>query len=76
MTFVDPRDYDKIEEYDRISIVGLNGLAPDKFVDVIFKHKDGSTHSIVTKHTMTPEQIDWFKAGSALNLIKQQSESK
>jgi aconitate hydratase len=76
LTFVDPRDYDKIEEYDRISIVGLNGLAPDKFVDVIFKHKDGSTHSIVTKHTMTPEQIDWFKAGSALNLIKQQSESK
>ena len=51
-------------------------LAPGKTVDVIIKHKDGKTENIKTKHTMTDEQIDWFKAGSALNLIKQKQESK
>ena len=76
LTFADPSDYDKIQEYDRISIVGLNALAPDKQVDIVIKHKDGSTQTIKAKHTMTAEQIDWFKAGSALNLIKQQREGK
>jgi aconitate hydratase len=75
LTFVDVKDYDKIQEYDRISIIGLKSLAPEKLVDVIIKHKDGRTENIKTKHTMNAEQIDWFKAGSALNLIKQQKEN-
>jgi len=74
LTFVDAKDYDKVQEYDRISIVGLGALAPGKNIDVIIKHKDGSTEPIKTKHTMTAEQIGWFKAGSALNLIRQQQE--
>ncbi len=75
LTFVDPKDYDKIQEYDRISVIGLNDLAPNKQVDVVIKHKDGSTENIKAKHTMTAEQIEWFKAGSALNLIKQQQDN-
>ncbi len=74
LTFVDPKDYDKVQEYDRLSIVGLKDLAPAKLVDVIIKHKDGKSETVKAKHTMTAEQIDWFKAGSALNLIKQQQE--
>ena len=74
LTFVNASDYDKIEEYDRLSVVDLNELAPDKIIDVIIKHKDGTTAKIKTKHTMTEEQIDWFKAGSALNLIKQKQQ--
>lgn len=72
LTFVDKNDYDKIQEYDRLSITGLNNLAPDKLLDLIVKHKDGSSENIKVKHTLNNEQIEWFKAGSALNLIKQQ----
>ncbi len=74
LTFADAKDYDKIQEFDRLSIIKLKELAPGKTVDVIIKHKDGSSETIKAKHTMTPEQIEWFKAGSALNLIKQQQE--
>ncbi len=74
LTFVNANDYDKIQEYDRISIIELKALSPNQPVEVIIKHKDNSTETIETKHTMNAEQIDWFKAGSALNLIKQQQE--
>jgi len=76
LTFMEAKDYDKIEEYDRLNIIGLNELAPGKTVDVVIKHKDGKTENIKTKHTMTDEQIAWFKAGSALNLIKQRQKKK
>jgi aconitate hydratase len=74
LTFVDPSDYDKIQEWDTISILGLATLAPGKLVDVLIKHADGSNVSIKVKHTMNEEQIAWFKAGSSLNLIKEQRE--
>jgi aconitate hydratase len=75
LTFVNPADYDKIQEKDRLSITGLAALTPGKDVDVTIKHADGSSEKIQAKQTMTEEQIAWFKAGSALNLIKQQRQS-
>lgn len=76
LTFVNPADYDKLQEKDRISITGLSSLAPGKNVEITIKHADGKTETIQAKHTMTEEQIAWFKAGSALNLIKQRREGR
>ncbi len=75
LTFSDPADYDKIQEKDRISIVGLDKLAPGKPIEVQIKHDDGTSQAIQVKHTMNAEQIEWFKAGSALNLIRRRREA-
>lgn len=71
LTFVDPSDYDKVQEKDKISVIGLADLAPGKTVTVVFHHEDGSEDRIETQHTMNEEQIEWFKAGSALNRMGQ-----
>lgn len=73
-TFANPEDYDKIQELDRVDITGLAELAPGKNVTMTIHHKNGETETCELKHTMTPEQIEWFKAGSALNLIRQRRE--
>ncbi len=65
-TFVDAKDYDKVQEGDKISILGLSGLAPAKNVECVLKHLDGREDKISLKHSLTEEQIAWFKAGSAL----------
>ena len=70
LTFVDPSDYDKVQETDRISIVGLADLAPDRNVEVIAHHEDGSEDRFETAHTLNEDQIGWFRAGSALNLLR------
>jgi aconitate hydratase len=70
LTFVHPQDYDKIEETDRISILGLRELAPSKPVRAVLHHADGTGEEIQLRHTMNAEQIEWFKAGSALNVLK------
>lgn len=70
LTFTTADDYDRVQERDRISVLGLNKLAPGVAVEVKIHHADGSTESIKTTHTMNEEQIGWFKAGSALNLIR------
>ena len=75
LTFANPEDYDKIKETDRISITGLAQLAPGKQLDMTIHHADGGTEKCKLNHTFTPEQIDWFKAGSALNLIRQRREA-
>jgi aconitate hydratase len=67
LTFRDRDDYDKICEYDRISLISLKGLRPGRPVKGIVKRKDESTFELILNHTFTREQIDWFKAGSALN---------
>jgi aconitate hydratase len=67
LTFKDPRDYEGIELHDRISVVGLAALEPGKPVAVEIKKPDGRVERIETLHTMTREQIAWFRAGSALN---------
>lgn len=70
LTFVNPGDYDKVQEEDRISIVGLKDIAPGKPVTVELKHKDGKVDRITVRHTFSTEQIAWFRAGSALNLLR------
>ncbi|MEZ4282376.1 MAG: aconitate hydratase [Myxococcota bacterium] len=70
LTFVDPADYDKIRETDRISLVGLDGLVPEGSVQAILHHEDGSEERFELSHTLNKEQIAWFKAGSALNLLR------
>jgi len=71
LTFADPSDYDKIKEDDKLSIIGLKDLAPEKQLKLVIKHKDGKQDEAVLNHTMNEAQIKWFKAGSALNLIAQ-----
>ena len=70
LTFANPSDYDLIQEDDSIDILGLTEFAPGKPLQVVLNHADGSSHSIAVNHTYNEGQIEWFKAGSALNLIK------
>jgi aconitate hydratase len=68
--FKDPADYDKIQLKDRISIVGLGDLAPGLEITVIIAHEDESEDRITVTHTLSEAQVEWFKAGSALNAMK------
>jgi aconitate hydratase len=69
LTFADPKDYEKIEQNDRISVTGLNSLAPARPVQVTIHKADGQSLTIQANHSMTEPQIAWFKAGSALNAL-------
>jgi aconitate hydratase len=69
LTFSDPKDYEKIEQQDRISVTGLQNLAPGKPVMVTIHKTDGRALTIQANHSMTEPQIAWFKAGSALNAL-------
>jgi len=71
LTFADAADYEKVQEDDRVAVRGLNALAPGSTVDVELTHSDGSKDSFQAKHSLTDEQVEWFRAGSALNLIRQ-----
>ncbi len=73
-TFANPDDYAKIQEKDRVSILGLSKLTPGQQVEAKLKHEDGKEEIIMLNHSMTAEQIEWFKAGSALNLIRMRRE--
>ncbi|HUR63270.1 MAG TPA: aconitate hydratase [Candidatus Thermoplasmatota archaeon] len=70
LTFADPADYDKVQEDDRIGILGLAQMAPGKPLQVVLRHKDGKADTIQVRHTFSADQIAWFKAGSALNLLR------
>ena len=72
LTFINKADYDKIQEQDTVDIDGLTSFAPGKNLTVVLHHKDGSSDSFEVAHSYNEQQIGWFKAGSALNLIKQQ----
>ena len=67
LTFQDPADYDKFEQNDRVTISGLYSLEPGQPVKVYIKKSDGRILEIAARHSMTREQIAWFRAGSALN---------
>lgn len=67
LTFADKDDYQKVQEDDRISIIGMKNFAPGKPLTVVLKHKDGSTDQFLANHSYNTTQIAWFKAGSALN---------
>ena len=71
LAFQDPEDYDRIREDDRVSLTGLKGIAPGKPVYCALHHADGSTETLELRHTLNEGQIEWFKAGSALNLVRQ-----
>ena len=70
LTFVDPQDYERIEEDDRIAVRSLAQLAPGHPLEVEVTSPDGTTWSFSANHSFSSEQIEWFKAGSALNIIK------
>lgn len=70
LTFSNPDDYNKIQEDDKISLIGLNSLEPQKPVKCLIKHKDGTNNEISLNHSYNKSQIEWFKAGSALNVLK------
>ena len=73
LTFANKSDYNKIQEDDVIDITGLKTFAPDKPLTVVLRHADGTTDEIKANHSYNANQIEWFKAGSALNLIRQQA---
>jgi aconitate hydratase len=69
LTFSRPEDYDRIEQNDRIDATGLAQLAPGKPVELTLHKKDGQSVKILANHSLTAQQIGWFKAGSALNAL-------
>ena len=72
LTFADKADYDKIQEDDSIDVTGLTSFAPGTPLTLELTHKDGSTDTIKANHTYNQQQIEWFKAGGALNIIRKQ----
>ena len=73
LTFANPEDYDKIRPDDRVDILGLESFAPGKNLTLVVKHSDGSKDEISLAHSFNEGQIEWFKAGSALNLVRRLS---
>jgi aconitate hydratase len=69
LTFQDPADYDRIREDDRLSLVGLATMAPGKPLECRVKHADGSNETLQLSHSFSAPQLEWFRAGSALNLF-------
>jgi aconitate hydratase len=69
LTFADKADYDKIREDDIFDIKGLVNFSPDKPLTIVIHHSDGKIENIQVNHTYNKNQIEWFKAGSALNAM-------
>ena len=72
LTFVTKDDYEKVREDDVVDITGLTSFAPGKPLTMVLHHADGTTDKVKLNHTYNEQQIEWFKAGSALNLIRKQ----
>ena len=70
LTFSNPDDYEKILEDDKISLVDLKNLQPGKQVKCIITHNDGNKEEIMLNHSYNQAQIEWFNAGSALNVLR------
>ncbi|GAB4039220.1 aconitate hydratase [Spirosoma jeollabukense] len=70
LTFANPADYDKIQEDDTIDIEGLTEFAPGRPLEIVLHHADGTTDEFLVNHTYNEGQIEWFKAGAALNIIR------
>ncbi|MFD1770639.1 aconitate hydratase [Sphingobacterium suaedae] len=70
LTFANKDDYDKIQEDDTIDILGLTTFTPGKPLTLVLHHADGSQEEILANHTYNAQQIEWFKAGGALNIIR------
>ena len=72
LTFANPEDYEKIRQDDSIDIEGFETMAPGKSINLVLNHSDGTSESIELLHTYNEQQIDWLRAGSALNKIRQE----
>ena len=70
LTFADPADYEKVRRDDRVALEGVSGITQGKPPMLILNHADGEVERVPTKSTMSPEQFEWFAAGSALNRIR------
>jgi aconitate hydratase len=76
LTFADKLDYEKIQEDDTLDIEGLTSFAPGSPLTVVSHHSDGTQDRITVNHTYNEQQIEWFKAGAALNIIRKQAQAK
>lgn len=76
LTFSDKNDYDKIQEWDKIDIQGLNHMTPGEQIELILRHRDGTSEKILANHSYSLSQIEWFRAGSALNLVRDKNQNK
>jgi aconitate hydratase len=76
LTFASKEDYDKVQEDDSIDVLGLTSFAPGKQLTLLLHHADGKTDEIKVNHTYNEQQIEWFKAGGALNVIRRQIAGK
>ena len=76
LTFADKDDYARIRETDKFDITGLNDFSPGKKIKIILHHSDGEEETIYANHSYNEAQIEWFKAGSALNLIRSSNKAK
>ncbi len=72
LVFAEAADYEKVRETDRVDIIGLADLAPGRDLDAVFHHDDGSEDAVRVRHSLNDDQIRWFRAGSALNLLRSQ----
>lgn len=72
LTFHNKEDYDKILEDDTFDIVGLTNFTPNVPLTLVLHHADGTSEDIVVNHSYNAQQIEWFKAGGALNIIRKQ----
>jgi aconitate hydratase len=72
LTFTNKDDYNKVRDHDKLDVVGLKAFAPGSQITVMLNHKDGTSEEIFASHSYNEGQIEWFKAGSALNLIRRQ----
>jgi aconitate hydratase len=70
LTFANKEDYDKVQEDDNIDIMGLTSFSPGEPLTVELNHKDGTVDVVKVNHTYNAQQIEWFKAGGALNVIR------
>jgi len=70
LTFANKADYEKVQEDDSIDILGLTAFAPGTPLTLVFNHKDGTSDSVKANHSYNAQQIEWFKAGGALNIIR------
>ncbi len=73
LTFANKEDYDKVQEDDIIDITGLTSFVPGKQLTMVLHHADGSTDEVLLNHSYNEQQIGWFKAGGALNVIRQEA---
>ncbi len=72
VTFNNKEDYEKILEEDTIDVIGLTSFSPNTPLTLVLNHANGSKEEIIVNHTYNQQQIDWFKAGAALNIIRKQ----